>query len=121
MDHPPGFEDLSGDAYLGYAHGAAGIGDALLDLFLATGDERFREASQSAGRWLLTKATCRSDGGLNWPTLDAPADPPAGAFWCHGLQASDDSFSTWLQLKCFQARSTVQGRRREPFRRRVVV
>ena len=81
---PPGFEDLSGDAYLGYAHGAAGIGDALLDLFLATGDERFLEASQSAARWLLTKATRRSDGGLNWPTLDAPADPPAGAFWCHG-------------------------------------
>jgi lantibiotic modifying enzyme len=81
---PPGFEDLSGDAYLGYAHGAAGIGDALLDLFLATGDERFLEASQSAARWLLTKATGRSDGGLNWPTLDAPADPPAGAFWCHG-------------------------------------
>jgi lantibiotic modifying enzyme len=81
---PPGYEDLSGDAYLGYAHGAAGIGDALLDLFLATGDDRFREASQAAGRWLLGKAVRRSDSGLNWPTLDAPADRPAGAFWCHG-------------------------------------
>jgi tRNA A-37 threonylcarbamoyl transferase component Bud32 len=81
---PPGFEDLSGDAYLGYAHGAAGIGDALLDLFLATGDDRFLEASQAAGRWLLGKAVRRSDSGLNWPTLDAPADRPAGAFWCHG-------------------------------------
>lgn len=81
---PPGFDDLSGDAYLGYAHGAAGIGDALLDLFLATGDDRFLEASQAAGRWLLAKAVRRSDGGLNWPTLDAPADRPTGAFWCHG-------------------------------------
>jgi lantibiotic modifying enzyme len=81
---PPGYEDLSGDAYLGYAHGAAGIGDALLDLFLATGDDRFLEASQAAGRWLLGKAVRRSDSGLNWPTLDAAADRPAGAFWCHG-------------------------------------
>jgi tRNA A-37 threonylcarbamoyl transferase component Bud32 len=81
---PPGFDDLSGDAYLGYAHGAAGIGDALLDLFLATGDDRFLEASQAAGRWLLAKAVRRSDRGLNWPTLDAPADRPTGAFWCHG-------------------------------------
>jgi hypothetical protein len=81
---PPGYEDLSGDAYLGYAHGAAGIGDALLDLFLANGDDRFLDASQSAGRWLMAKAVRLSDNGLNWPALDAPADRPSGAFWCHG-------------------------------------
>jgi lantibiotic modifying enzyme len=81
---PPGYEDLSGDAYLGYAHGAAGIGDALLDLFLASGDDRFLEAAQSAAGWVVPMAIRRSDNGLNWPVLDAYADRPAGAFWCHG-------------------------------------
>jgi tRNA A-37 threonylcarbamoyl transferase component Bud32 len=81
---PPGYEDLSGDAYLGYAHGAAGIADALLDLFVASGDGRFLEASQSAGRWLVSKTIRLVDDCLNWPTLDSPGDPAAGAFWCHG-------------------------------------
>jgi tRNA A-37 threonylcarbamoyl transferase component Bud32 len=81
---PPGYEDLSGDAYLGYAHGAAGIADALLDLFLASGDGRFLEASESAGRWLVSKTIRLVDDCLNWPTLDSPGDPAAGAFWCHG-------------------------------------
>jgi lantibiotic modifying enzyme len=81
---PPGYEDLSGDSYLGYAHGAAGIADALLDLFVATGDGRFLEASQSAGRWLISKTIRLFDDALNWPTLDSPGDPAAGAFWCHG-------------------------------------
>ena len=36
---PPGHGGLSGRAYLGYAHGAAGTGDALLDLHEATGEE----------------------------------------------------------------------------------
>jgi hypothetical protein len=81
---PPGYEDLSGDAYLGYAHGAAGIADALLDLFAASGDGRFLEASQFAGRWLVSKTIRLLDDCLNWPTLDSPGDPAAGAFWCHG-------------------------------------
>ena len=93
---PPGYEDLSGDAYLGYAHGAAGIGDALLDLFLATGDDRFLEASQSAGRWLVGKAVRRSDNGLNSRPVDANADRPTGALWCTGRQASDDSSKSVL-------------------------
>src|SRR5205823_140782 len=38
---PLGHGDLSGRRYTGYAHGAAGIADALLDLFEMTGEERF--------------------------------------------------------------------------------
>ena len=98
---PPGYEDLSGDAYLGYAHGAAGIGDALLDLFLATGDDRFLEASQSAGRWLVGKAVRRSDNGLNWPAVDADADRPTGAFWCHGAAGIGRFFLNLFSARAF--------------------
>ena len=56
----------------------------MLDLFLTSGDERFLEGAQCAGRWLLSKAVRLSHDGVNWPTLDAPADRPSGAFWCHG-------------------------------------
>lgn len=118
MDHPPGFEDLSGDACLGYAHGAAGIGDALLNLFLATGDERFLGSLTICRSLATDKGYPPFRWRIRQPTLDAPADPPAGAFWCHGAAGIGRSFSTWLQLKCFKARSTLQGRRREPYRRR---
>jgi lantibiotic modifying enzyme len=81
---PPGYDQLSGNAYLGYAHGAAGIADALLDLFDATGDERFLRAAQGAGRWLarLAVPALESDDGINWPIV-AGGDR-FGPFWCHG-------------------------------------
>jgi tRNA A-37 threonylcarbamoyl transferase component Bud32 len=81
---PPGYDDLSGLAYLGYAHGAAGIADALLDLHDATGEERFLAAACGAARWLGRQAVpvLDDDSGLSWPALEG--GPPAGAFWCHG-------------------------------------
>jgi hypothetical protein len=81
---PPGFGGLSGLRYLGYAHGAAGIADALLDLFDATGDERFLEPARGAGRWLARQAISALDdgSGLNWPSTEG--DESAVAYWCHG-------------------------------------
>jgi hypothetical protein len=81
---PPGYGGLSGHAYLGYAHGAAGIGDALLDLFEVTGDERFLAAARGAGQWLarLAVPVLEDGSGLDWPSIEG--QPPAGAFWCHG-------------------------------------
>ncbi|HEY0601599.1 MAG TPA: lanthionine synthetase LanC family protein, partial [Herpetosiphonaceae bacterium] len=81
---PPDYGSLSGKRLLGYAHGAAGIGDALLDLFAATRDERFRTAAQAAASWIMAQATpALNDGsGLVWPK--APGGDPAGGSWCHG-------------------------------------
>jgi lantibiotic modifying enzyme len=81
---PPGYDLLSGNAYLGYAHGAAGIGDALLDLCDATGDERFLRAAQGAGRWLARLAfpALEHGDGLNWPITEG--GDLFGPFWCHG-------------------------------------
>lgn len=80
---PDGYEGLSGHAYLGYAHGAAGIADALLDLYEATREERFRAAAVGAARWLLGLARpALVDGtGLDWPGVE---NGPAGRLWCHG-------------------------------------
>lgn len=65
---PPGYESLSGTVNLGYAHGAAGIADTLLDLFEATGDRRFLEVARDAANWLARLATpALNDGtGLIW-------------------------------------------------------
>jgi len=81
---PPGYEGLSGQANLGYAHGAAGIGDALLDLAEASGDERFLKAARAAGRWLASLAipVLEDGNGVGWP-INA-GEPVTSAFWCHG-------------------------------------
>jgi hypothetical protein len=81
---PPGYEAAGGVAYLGYAHGAAGIAHALLDLFEATGDHRFRDAARGAGMWLQRCAVPALDdgSGLDWPTTEDGSRP--GALWCHG-------------------------------------
>lgn len=82
---PDGYGNLSNHAYLGYGHGAAGIADALLDLFKATGDERFLPAIQGAGRWLQRQAisTLADESGLNWPIIGEGTEV-ANPFWCHG-------------------------------------
>jgi len=81
---PAGFDSLSGKLYLGYAHGAAGIADALLDLYEAGGDQRFRSAAEGAARLLKrTAAPSLVDGsGLDWP--DTEGGHRRGAAWCHG-------------------------------------
>lgn len=71
-------------AFLGYAHGAAGIGDALLDLFDATEDGRFLSAAERVSRVLLSNAiqVLEDGSGLDWPR--SIGEPPAGPQWCHG-------------------------------------
>lgn len=81
---PPGFDSLSGRAMPGYAHGAAGIADALLDAFEVTQDGRFLDAAQGAGHWLerLAHPALEDGEGRTWPT-EEDGDSTM-AFWCHG-------------------------------------
>jgi lantibiotic modifying enzyme len=90
---PAGFGPLSGARQTGYAHGAAGIGDALLDLFEVTHDERFLDGARGAIVHLehLAMPALGDRSGLDWPAdeSDAGAEPGApvgriGPFWCHG-------------------------------------
>lgn len=50
----------------GYAHGSAGIGHALLELYLATGDSRYRYAMEQA---FLYEDQFFSPESSNWPDL----------------------------------------------------
>jgi hypothetical protein len=67
-----------------YAHGAAGIADALLDLYEATADERYWRAASGVATWLRTLARpVLVDGsGVDWPSAEDGA-LSAGA-WCRG-------------------------------------
>lgn len=118
---PPGYDDLSGSAYLGYAHGAAGIADVLLDLFNATADERFLEAAASAGRWVARSGIrVLDDGsGFAWP-VTAEDGSPSPAYWCHGStgigtfflhSAEFDIFPRAMELAEGAARCVAQGTR----------
>jgi len=72
------------DRVLGYAHGAAGIADPLLDLYQASGEERFAACAAAAARWLTDLAIPALDSGtgITWPVI-ANA-PGARIAWCHG-------------------------------------
>jgi lantibiotic modifying enzyme len=72
----------------GFSHGAAGIGHALLELWGATGEDRFRDAGLAAFDY--ERSWFEACGG-SWPDLraierragrDIPA--PVSPTWCHG-------------------------------------
>ena len=74
----------------GFAHGAAGIAWALLELFSATGEERFAKGAEEGFAY---EEAWYSPEHENWPDLrsHAVAAEPAGAqplvynlAWCHG-------------------------------------
>lgn len=85
--HEPGsgaFGNLTG-----YSHGAGGIGSALLELYTATGEERFRDACEAAFNY---ERHWFDPAKGNWPDLRDPelsgASREQGVSymnaWCHG-------------------------------------
>ena len=81
---PEGYGGASGQRYLGYAHGAAGIADALLDLHRATGDDRWLPPARAVARLLARTAVpvLADNNGRDWPDVEGGA--LTGAMWCHG-------------------------------------
>ena len=81
---PPGYGELSGHCYFGYAHGAAGIADVLLDLFEVTGEQQFANAASDATRWIVRNRVpvMNDQAGLAWPVVEGGKPHPP--FWCHG-------------------------------------
>jgi len=68
----------------GFSHGASGIAWSLLNLFAATGEERFRRTALAA---LSYEKYCFSTEALNWPDLRGDGDlinPKFMVAWCHG-------------------------------------
>ena len=79
---PSGHGDLSDRAFLGYAHGAAGIADCLIDLHEATREGRFAVAARQAARWILGQLSTASstNGELEW----GGGGRRLPGTWCHG-------------------------------------
>jgi lantibiotic modifying enzyme len=76
----------------GYSHGAAGIATALLELWKATGEARFRSAAEDGFRyeqsWFSPQhqnwPDFRDHSGMASPTAGAPQQPAFMLAWCHG-------------------------------------
>ncbi len=85
---------MAQDHLTGFSHGASGIAWALLELYQATSEERFKEAAVEGFRY---ERRWYSPQHENWPDLrdpemlGTPADPDADGLtltypvlWCHG-------------------------------------
>ncbi len=70
--------------YIGFSHGAAGIGYFLLHLHLATKDERYRELAQGAAWFVMRYAETDGDNGWKWTKLQPPRKDAYPVQWCHG-------------------------------------
>lgn len=81
---PPAHETLSGNAYIGFAHGSAGIGYFLSECALACKDAEMYRACSSLADWIIDIGRpCLSDGsGLSWGAMEK--DNPTAVNWCHG-------------------------------------
>ena len=66
-----------------FAHGGAGVGYLMAQLFRATGDRRFLHAACEAARYVLSRAAPVGDGCLVCRTEEA-ADPIFYLGQCHG-------------------------------------
>lgn len=79
-----GHGSRNGRALLGYAHGAAGIGDVLLDLADALSDPRYLHAATAAARWICCSAMLSLPDGRGRDWADMPFGRRLGPMWCHG-------------------------------------
>lgn len=79
---PDGHESLSLVAQLGYAHGVAGVCDALLDLHELTSEEIYLEAARRGAR-LLEVSACQRGDRVDWP-VEEGHELLAPPHWCHG-------------------------------------
>ncbi|WP_282694609.1 class IV lanthionine synthetase LanL [Streptomyces sp. CC208A] len=71
----------AGKRYLGFAHGASGIGCFLLAAASVTGRREDRELAVAAGELLVAHAV-DVGGAAQWPAQ--AGDVPTAPYWCHG-------------------------------------
>ena len=84
--------DETGPALTGFAHGAAGVSWALLELYEAAGDAAYRDTALRAidyeRYWFDEQsrnwADLRANGLGAHQQSTAAADHPQAVFWCHG-------------------------------------
>lgn len=77
---PTGFGALSGQTLSGYAHGSAGIVDALLELHWIEDDAEVLSIADEVAAHLESRSDIR-DGMWSWPSGSMDGGGPS---WCHG-------------------------------------
>lgn len=104
---PDGFGGLSGNAYFGYAHGAAGIADCLIDLFDISGDSSLKQMILGAASFLQNGSLPIGprNEGLSWPS--ASGTEPTPAFWCHGAAGVARFFLRLVEREMFKTAKPV--------------
>lgn len=92
---PAGYESMSGQTLAGYAHGAAGIADSLLDLYETSQQAAFLQAALGAARYLARLAipVLEDGAGADWPSV--PGGSANSGLWCHGAAGVG---RLWLHL-----------------------
>lgn len=80
---PEGVSEMSGKAFTGFAHGAAGALAFLSHPFVFASGAAVRDAARRAAHWLLDEARA-GEGGLSLFWHMAPEEPRAWSWWCHG-------------------------------------
>jgi lantibiotic modifying enzyme len=117
---PAGYGIAEGTMLFGYAHGAAGIGDAMVDLARVTGDERWALVARDVALDLAGRALPALDDGTGADWVTADGGERLGPFWCHGaagigrflLRAADLTEDPGLEATALAAvRSAARGAR----------
>jgi lantibiotic modifying enzyme len=111
--YPSGYESLSGEVYLGYAHGAAGIADSLLDHIEVTGFHESLPLVNGVVRLLQSQAILlppspTGELAAAWPaSVDGP---PTAALWCHGAAGVVQFLSRCVALgHCVDSRGLLDA------------
>lgn len=98
----------------GFSHGTAGAAHALLQLFRATGEDRYRKAAEEA---LQYERACFDPEQANWPDFRSGsggagrrrAPVRCATFWCHGAPGIALSrLTAWEILRDPACRSQAQ-------------
>jgi lantibiotic modifying enzyme len=82
---PPDHEGLSGNEYIGFSHGSAGIGYFLAEYCLAQRDTELESCCGAIADWIVEQARpcLRDESGMTWP-MTKDGEGGCGANWCHG-------------------------------------
>jgi lantibiotic modifying enzyme len=78
-------EPWGGYTALGYAHGAAGIADVLLDVWETTGHARYWQTAKVVASWLssIAERNLYGGNGVNWSAFPDRRNVDVVG-WCHG-------------------------------------
>lgn len=84
--YPDDSAHMAGKAFYGYAHGIAGIADALLDLAIVDDSPVAHRAAkvvrQCTDRLRSLAMPGPTSGGTHWESFDGDGEPEV--YWCHG-------------------------------------